>query len=414
MSRKQTCDVCFEEAGDRLTDKMKPICDLCYEDVQRYDDREYSCTIKQSDEPGNLEKCPDYDQTLKKILDNVRKSLKEVSDFKEDLEIHYLLYPELEDKAIYKEIEIAKENLVSEEDTILRTQEIQKVACSTKSASRLRQVEQFLECYVPPPSSPRLPLPKGEQQSEVNTYTLRNRIIYGTTFNGKVVFSEVARLKQINKRGGQISSEIIFRSPRRNEIANVTENAIWTYNYRNTLYRVYNKRLELITEFHGPLLRNFEYVPPTKKKPALFIYHDYSMISANVLENGYLKEVWNHRLSVVKKKVFSSSVLVLTPAMLIIIDVDTGEILWRRNFKIQDKEIYREDINLSDGRVHTMKIDDNNDVVYTVYGILGGKTIEKIPKERFTEILPLPHPIGEIFPRITINPDTGKTYLFLV
>jgi hypothetical protein len=419
MSKKKICDVCYEEADQRLTDEMKPICDLCYEDARRFQDTKYACTAQESEEPGDLSRCREYDRALNNLLNKVSDNRRKITTFQENLEIHYLLYPELEEnKAIDKEIEIIRENLNSEEDTILRTQEIQKVACSTKSASRLRRVEQFLGCYtVSPPIGLKLPLPKGEQQSEVNTYTLRNRIIYGTTFNGKVIFSDFYRLHQIVKREGQISEEFIFQIPQRHMIMSVSEDNIITRDYRQRIYYVYNRRFELVTEFSlgTKEVSGIEYVPPTRKKPALLISHDLEIIRGSIIENGLLKEIWSHHLSIMKVKVFSSSILVLTSTKILIIHVDTGEILWEEKFRIQDKKIYHGDVNLGDGRIHTARLNDDGDVIYTVYSILGEKRDEIIPKERFTEIIPLNLPILTVpFPRFVVNPDTEKTYLFLV
>jgi hypothetical protein len=212
-----------------------------------------------------------------------------------------------------------------------------------------------------------------------------------------------------------VISEVIFEVPSNQVISHVSRYAIWVRPQGQIKYLLYDKSFKLVAEFESALEKEPEYIPASSNKPALVILSDYNGVLGYRIENGQLVEIWKHRLSLRSHSLFSSSLIGLTSNKIIIFDVDTGSIMWEKNFRVTDRDIFNQGINMTDGRIHTVKLNVKGDIVYSVHGLLGGKSTVTIPRQSLSPILLPGSETGYKvwLPFITINPNTGKVYIFL-
>jgi hypothetical protein len=411
FNKMDYCVVCDEVTRDGLlTDDMKPICQLCYNDVRIYRDTKFSCNFETEDQRGDLKKCGSYERSLKLLNKSIDERKIKVKRFAEDLEIQYLLYPEARSVG-RKKLEIAQDIVDAEEEVLKKTEDILKASCDTKNPSQLKRVEQFIKCHTQVPLDLISPLPKGEPQFTTNNYQTERFIgVFKTTFDGKVLFQKSNELHQFLKKDGKVESKLFFEAPSGYLVDNVSRNAIWVRNLKTDDFKVYDRKKEEVATFKISTYTQMEYVPATSSKPALIIVVKYGDIDCFMIDNGDLKLKWAFESYHVKShSLFSSSLLLLSRDRLFILDVDTGEILWERPFNTE-KFIKSAEINMADGRVHYVEEKPRGFVTYTILDLFGKENKLKTPLEKFSQILgAIDRPLRY---RITINPDTGKTYLF--
>jgi hypothetical protein len=406
------CAVCDEATRDGLlTDDMKPVCQLCYNDARMYQDSIFSCEANIDDQRGDLRKCSSYEKSLKKLFSKLDKKKESIRYFGDDLRIHSLLYPELEPIGM-KKIEIAYDVIESEVEILKRTEEVRKISCDTKNSSQLKRVEQFIGCRSEVPVDLALPLPRGEQQVVTHNYHLKSKV-FKTTFDGKVLFEDRDRfnvLNQITKKNGDIGSEVFLEAPEGYEIHFISRNCIVAKQHPHT-YKLYDKNKEEILTFSMPVLGSrFEYVPPLSDRPALLLIIQRMKVTCYVIDGNDMKLNWTFPVIAFSHSLFPSSLFIVSDRKTLILDVYTGEVLWERI--LQKNYPDSRSLNVIDGQIHHVAL-TGNEVKHTVYNFLGGRgRVETIPLNEFQNILGA---TGRVVTScsVTINPDTGKTYLFV-